>query len=46
MELQEKYLKPLPDDKERKMKVASDLKELRNKVRKRGGRGGGGTRGK
>ncbi|XP_067468545.1 chitin synthase chs-2-like [Thunnus thynnus] len=31
-ELQEKYLKPLPDDKERQKKIASDLRELRNKI--------------
>ncbi|XP_056254592.1 chitin synthase chs-1-like [Seriola aureovittata] len=31
-ELQEKYLKPLPDDKQRQKKVASDLRELRNKI--------------
>ncbi|KAF3707058.1 hypothetical protein EXN66_Car000230 [Channa argus] len=31
-ELQNKYLQPLPDDKERQKKVASDLKELRNKI--------------
>ncbi|GLD59450.1 chitin synthase chs-1-like protein, partial [Lates japonicus] len=32
MELQEKYLKPLSDDKERQKKIASDLRELRNKI--------------
>uniref|UniRef100_A0A3B4TFV1 chitin synthase n=1 Tax=Seriola dumerili TaxID=41447 RepID=A0A3B4TFV1_SERDU len=31
-ELQEKYLKPLPDDKQRQKKIASDLRELRNKI--------------
>uniref|UniRef100_A0A3Q3N5A0 chitin synthase n=2 Tax=Mastacembelus armatus TaxID=205130 RepID=A0A3Q3N5A0_9TELE len=31
-DLQEKYLKPLPDDKERKEKIASDLRDLRNKI--------------
>ncbi|XP_069372206.1 chitin synthase chs-2-like isoform X2 [Paralichthys olivaceus] len=31
-ELQEKYLKPLPDDKERQKKIANDLRELRNKI--------------
>ncbi|KAK2830793.1 hypothetical protein Q5P01_018724 [Channa striata] len=31
-ELQEVYLKPLPDDKERQKKVARELKELRNKI--------------
>ncbi|KAM7373610.1 hypothetical protein PAMP_008450 [Pampus punctatissimus] len=31
-ELQEKYLKPLPDDKERQKKITGDLRELRNKV--------------
>ncbi|XP_051811505.1 chitin synthase chs-2-like [Acanthochromis polyacanthus] len=31
-ELQEKYLKPLADDKERQKKIANDLRELRNKV--------------
>ncbi|XP_051811504.1 chitin synthase-like [Acanthochromis polyacanthus] len=30
-ELQEKYLKPLADDKERQKKIANDLRELRNK---------------
>ncbi|XP_033182151.1 chitin synthase chs-2-like [Anabas testudineus] len=32
VELQEKYLKPLPDDKKRQKTIASDLKNLRNKV--------------
>lgn len=32
LELQEKYLKPIPDNKERQMKIADDLRELRNKV--------------
>ncbi|XP_062266228.1 chitin synthase chs-2-like [Platichthys flesus] len=32
IELQEKYLKPLPDDKERQKKIANDLRELRNKI--------------
>uniref|UniRef100_A0A4W6C6T1 chitin synthase n=1 Tax=Lates calcarifer TaxID=8187 RepID=A0A4W6C6T1_LATCA len=32
MELQGRYLKPLPDDKERQKKIASDLRELRNKI--------------
>uniref|UniRef100_A0A7N6C2L8 chitin synthase n=1 Tax=Anabas testudineus TaxID=64144 RepID=A0A7N6C2L8_ANATE len=32
VELQEKYLKPLPDDKKRQQTIASDLKDLRNKV--------------
>lgn len=31
-ELQEKYLQPLPNDKERQKKVANELRELRNKV--------------
>uniref|UniRef100_A0A3Q1B2A6 chitin synthase n=1 Tax=Amphiprion ocellaris TaxID=80972 RepID=A0A3Q1B2A6_AMPOC len=31
-ELQEKYLKPLADDKERQKKIANDLRELRNKI--------------
>ncbi|XP_071357113.1 chitin synthase chs-1-like [Trachinotus anak] len=31
-ELQEKYLKPLPDDKERQKKIANDLREMRNKI--------------
>uniref|UniRef100_A0A671XER4 chitin synthase n=1 Tax=Sparus aurata TaxID=8175 RepID=A0A671XER4_SPAAU len=31
-ELQEKYLKPLDDDKEKQKKMADDLRELRNKI--------------
>ncbi|XP_070778288.1 chitin synthase chs-2-like [Enoplosus armatus] len=31
-ELQEKYLQPLVDDKERQKKIANDLRELRNKI--------------
>ncbi|XP_078032019.1 chitin synthase chs-2-like [Epinephelus lanceolatus] len=31
-ELQKKYLEPLPNDKEKQKKIASDLKELRNKI--------------
>uniref|UniRef100_A0A665U5Q2 chitin synthase n=1 Tax=Echeneis naucrates TaxID=173247 RepID=A0A665U5Q2_ECHNA len=32
VELQEKYLKPLPDDKQKQQKVRNDLLELRNKI--------------
>ncbi|XP_035476930.2 chitin synthase chs-1-like [Scophthalmus maximus] len=32
MDLQEKYLKPLPVDKEKQKQITSDLKELRNKI--------------
>ncbi|XP_060948473.1 chitin synthase chs-2-like [Limanda limanda] len=32
VDLQEKYLKPLPDDKEKQKKMANDLLELRNKI--------------
>ncbi|XP_040909387.1 chitin synthase chs-1-like [Toxotes jaculatrix] len=31
-ELQERYLKPLPDDKEKQKKIASNLQGLRNKI--------------
>ncbi|KAG7233856.1 hypothetical protein INR49_006488 [Caranx melampygus] len=31
-ELQEKYLKPLPNDKEKQKKMINDLQELRNKI--------------
>lgn len=32
IELQKKYLEPLPVDKEKQKKIANDLRELRNKV--------------
>ncbi|XP_042362933.1 chitin synthase chs-2-like [Plectropomus leopardus] len=32
IELQKKYLEPLPNDKEKQKKVANDLRELRNKI--------------
>ncbi|XP_074543357.1 chitin synthase chs-2-like [Halichoeres trimaculatus] len=32
IELQKKYLEPLPDDKEKKKKMENDLRELRNKI--------------